>query len=985
MDDKIYQCQQRLFYKLFATLPSTREVNNFTEGLDLDFNIKSFYFFRNKDFWFTRVEKNDKFYFLFGLRNKNIHDISGKDICLIIDFDKNIQFNDVCLGLFSIKNSDIHVFINCNILKERYPSINVSDFIKRNFKSFDGSIDMEVIDLGGLNFGFIENIEKLVKLASKVKSQNIAASEKLEENTGICKSCSKQINNFSSDLDLADLRTLRPELCEKCIEKIVASEFYTKILPLLNGNNADEINLAKKKFGNDKLFDIGLKLLKKYEIIKFIGVKNLFYTIDKDSYIVKKYMKYSDSNNLLIDNISKINEENKVSEGKSGTIDVKKNFNSESSIKKEIEDYEKNEINRTVFLEHFKAGKTKEESAERAHIKLSIIEEWYEKGSNNKQPYVDFYNKYVEVENNKKSPIPHVIKTDSFGNKNIVSKMNAILEDLVNGQTEDEAIAHANISKNTYDYWITRGKHDFGDLYVQFYNYTKEIKSKNHDSEVSESLIGQDVTLPTGIYEPLLPEYESLFTSMNQSGIAWVNEIDGMWSYSRNIGGKKINIIANNIPELYDKVNNQNLIWGIRDYDRAKKFIDFPEDFEIPNLDLGEDLVNEDLGIYARLPEEYEKSFNSMNKTGIAWVNQIGSKLYYTKTFNGKNIRLVGKDIYELYDNVKKENHIWGIRDYDKAKEFIDFPDDFEIPEEPKIEDVDDKSIDTVDPDIYAPLPEKFEESFAHTSMNKTGIAWVNHIGKKWIYAKNINGKPFKIDDSDIYGLHRKVKKANHVWGIRDYSIASKYIDIPKDFVIPKKPADSKKTENSSNSDVKKSIFDPLSKNDLSKFNPNPNNKTGIAWVNKVGNNWVYQRQKNGKKLRIEDSNIVKLYEKVVNNNQIWGITDIDKARIVIETNSIPISVPKKIEKPSISRSQVTVNYIEKSVNEFEILIKGVINNKDLFNVLNRFDSFKENIKRVVITSINKQSDIFIELELNKYSLRSFEEKLEDLGWKINK
>jgi len=66
-------------------------------------------------------------------------------------------------------------------------------------------------------------------------------------------------------------------------------------------------------------------------------------------------------------------------------------------------------------------------------------------------------------------------------------------------------------------------------------------------------------------------------------------------------------------------------------------------------------------------------------------------------------------------------------------------------------------------------------------------------------------------------------------------------------------------------------------------------------------------------------------------------------------------------------------------------LIKGVINNKDLFNVLNRFDSFKENIKRVVITSINKQSDIFIELELNKYSLRSFEEKLEDLGWKINK
>lgn len=781
MDDKIYQCQQRLFYKLFATLPITMKVDDFTKGLDLDFNVLSFNFFRNKDFWFTRVEKNDKFYFLFGLVDKEINNISGRDICLIIDFDMNIQFNDVCLGLFGFKNSDIHVFINYRILKERYPHINVSDFRKRKFKSFDDSIDVEVIDLGGLNSDCIDNIEKLVKLASKSKALNIAVSEKLDDDTGTCKICLKKKDNFFSDLNFDDLRSIRPELCEKCIEKIVASEFYTKILPLLDGNNAGDINLAKKKFGNDQLFDMGLKLLKKYELIHFIGVRNLFYSIDKDSYIVKKYLEYSDSNNLLIDNISKINEENKVVEEKSDTIDVKNDSNSESSIKNEIEDYEKKEINRNVFLEHFKAGKTKKESAKRAHIALSIIEEWYEKGSNNKQPYVDFYNKYVDVENNKKSSIPCVIKTDSFGNKNIVSKMNIILEDLVNGQTEDEAIAHANISKNTYDYWITRGKHDFGDLYVQFYNYIKEFKSKNYDSEINERRNGQELTLPTGIYEPLLPEYEALFTSMNTSGIAWVNEIDGMWSYSRNIGGKKINLTANNIPELYEKVTNQDLIWGIRDYGRAKEFINFPEDFEIP----------------------------------------LGSE----------------------------------------------------------IEDIGDKSIDEVDSDIYAPLPEKFEESFAHTSMNKTGI----------------------------------------------------------------------------------------------------------AWVNKVGNNWVYQRQKNGKKLRIEDSNIVKLHEKVVNNNQIWGITDIDKARIVIETNSIHISEPKKIEKPPISKSQVTVNYIEKSVNDFEILIKGVINNKDLFNVLNRFDSFKENIKRVVITSINKQSDIFIELELNKYSLRSFEEKLEDLGWKINK
>ena len=72
-------------------------------------------------------------------------------------------------------------------------------------------------------------------------------------------------------------------------------------------------------------------------------------------------------------------------------------------------------------------------------------------------------------------------------------------------------------------------------------------------------------------------------------------------------------------------------------------------------------------------------------------------------------------------------------------------------------------------------------------------------------------------------------------------------------------------------------------------------------------------------------------------------------------------------------------------MNEFEILIEGVIKNKDLIEVLNRFDLFKEDIKRIIITSRNNESDIFIELEMNKYVIRSLEEKIADLGWKINK
>ena len=43
-----------------------------------------------------------------------------------------------------------------------------------------------------------------------------------------------------------------------------------------------------------------------------------------------------------------------------------------------------------------------------------------------------------------------------------------------------------------------------------------------------------------------------------------------------------------------------------------------------------------------------------------------------------------------------------------------------------------------IDPDIYAPLPKEYEESFKSVSMNKSGIAWVNKTGTgtKWKYEK---------------------------------------------------------------------------------------------------------------------------------------------------------------------------------------------------------------------------------------------------------
>ena len=836
-NQQIKQYQNRLFYKLFATLPGVKKANEFNKESNFDFEVNNFYFFKNKDFWFTRSEKEDKYLFLFGVRDKPLKNISGNDVCLIIDFDKNIQFNNDCLGLFSIKNSQIHILINFELLKEKYPYFNTNLKIT-NIKSFDDSLDLQVIDLGNLDDDvFIDNLEKLINECSIRKSSKEVkepASQKIKNDSDMCELCSKKKSDYKIDSNLNNLKNLKPELCGRCIEKIVVSEFYTKITPLLKGNMVKDITIAKEKFGNDRVFEIGLKLLEKYKVIQYIGVKKLFFTLETDSYLIKKYIKYSDKDNLLIDNIIK---DNKSKPKKEATGETGSNVDSKGSVPKE------------------------------------------------------------QMDTDEKPQIPRLIKTDVFGNRITINQMNIVLEDLANGKSEGEAIAHANVSKSTYDYWINRGKQDFGELYVQFYNYVNEFKSEEQEPDVNQNPEeNKNIGTGNGMYEPILDEYKMSLDSVDKTGIAWVNKNGIKWYYSRNINGKTVRLSAHTIPELYEKVVDKNLIWGIRDYDKAKEFIDFPDDFEIPVNGAEEGLDKVDLGIYAPLAEEYENSFSSTNKSGIAWVNHIGNRWIYSRIINGNNMRFVGENVYELYTKVKESNQIWGIRDYDKAKEFIDFPDDFEIPLKPSVGDSDNDIDVEIDPGIYAPLAKEYEKSFS--SMNKSGIAWVTAIGNKWYYAKSVNGKNVRISGENIYKLYEKVKKSNQIWGIRDYDKAKELIDIPDDFEILIKQ-ETEEDEIVSDNGVDESIYAPLSRDKLSKFNPNPSNKSGIAWVSKIGNNWIYKRQRNGKTVMITDPSIVKLHEKVIKNNQIWGIIDIEKARKVIESDSfeeLDSEIPNKPE-----------------------------------------------------------------------------------------
>ena len=553
---------------------------------------------------------------------------------------------------------------------------------------------------------------------------------------------------------------------------------------------------------------------------------------------------------------------------------------------KDINEYNDKQINRKIFLENIKIGKSKQEAAENAHIDLSLVEKWYSKGFANEMPYHEFYEKYVQLKNQpKKAEIPQIEKTDNFGNGTTITQMNMILKNMVKGMDEYEAVENAEISKNTYKYWLNRGKQEFGELYTQFYHYINEIKDGKYiiqDDDPEDEYKGILTPLPKQLEKEL-----KRFSKGNSTGFAWVNKPGNIWIYARRVGNQQISIKDENIYNLYKKVVGQGHVWGVRNLTKAKESL---------KSNLKPDKHEIDSGIHDSIPKEY-------------------------------------------HETNEKEEEIQNV----------------------------------ISPEIYSPLPQKYLETFPKQS-NQTGIAWVNKIGNQFIYSRKVNGKTVKITNYDIYKLHKEVITQNQIWGIRNYDNAQKFIDIPDAFEIPKIY---KKPEEQINTD----IYAPLSEEHISRFKPNMNNKSGIAWVNKVGNKWFYQRQKNGKIIRISDSNIRKLHERVLKNKQIWGIIDIEKAKISIENNG---ELPPNKTTTHITSKNATITYIKKQ-NKMDVLIKGIIKNNELISLLNKLKEFEGNIKRIITTAINKEMDLFIELELTNDSLERFEEKIDDLNWNINK
>ena len=171
-------------------------------------------------------------------------------------------------------------------------------------------------------------------------------------------------------------------------------------------------------------------------------------------------------------------------------------------------------------------------------------------------------------------------------------------------------------------------------------------------------------------------------------------------------------------------------------------------------------------------------------------------------------------------------------------------------------------------------------------------------------------------------------------------------------------------------------IFAPLPKEWRDHFKKLPMNKTGIAWVNRGGNNWIYTRQVNTKTISISDPNIRTLHKKIIKQGQIWGIRDMSLARPIITTNKFPTSKPPK-------KNKVKVEYKRLNEQEFQATAKGTIENNQFKSILTKLEFFTPDIQKTETKRVNGKTEILLILKIKITLIDKFEAKIKSMGWEI--
>lgn len=125
----------------------------------------------------------------------------------------------------------------------------------------------------------------------------------------------------------------------------------------------------------------------------------------------------------------------------------------------------------------------------------------------------------------------------------------------------------------------------------------------------------------------------------------------------------------------------------------------------------------------------------------------------------------------------------------------------------------------------------------------------------------------------------------------------------------------------------------------------------------------------------IEEEKIYKLKDENTVRDFLKKVSEDEDEEIIIKNEQ---------KTQNIEDTSNLMNYFisNKTEDEFEIIVKGIVENKNLFNILKDLEIFDASLKRIVTYKIeDNETEILFELKSKIENLKIILEKLEKLNW----
>ena len=412
-----------------------------------------------------------------------------------------------------------------------------------------------------------EKLNEFVKKYSAINEIPLKKEEKKEKPKKLNKKCSVCKKTLSTSKFYKSKKTDDgfEDYCKSCKKYVNAANYLEDILKQISPGSEFKVTDLKNNFKNPLEFNGRLWELQNFDL--------LIYDSDKEKYVLsdlKTCQNFLDNYYIR------------------GSITIKPELKKENDTKKLTEEQQMNSV-----IECIINGKTDKEAAEITSINLYQITHWFNEGKNNQgKEYVDFYTRYIEAKKEVKlNSYKNFYVIESYNLKEDLTiadtlrkqQMEKILKEIGSGSSLKKAAFNSGITYETLQYWYKRGKRNFGEEYNEFYEKInilqspievpkpyEEIKKEKIDKTVEE--IKEDLNIPElykHILNPLHPKYNKQFKKQSSTGFAWVNKGKSSWKYNnKNLG---VNVQNINLYELYLKVKERNLPWGVRDLEKAKE------------------------------------------------------------------------------------------------------------------------------------------------------------------------------------------------------------------------------------------------------------------------------------------------------------------------------------------------------------------------------------------------------------------------------